>query len=237
MHHALCNIIVPLFDRTFIYDSYANRLGKGNHRALRQFVKFSQTNPYVLQCDICKYFPSSDRQTLKTQLRRKIKCPSTLELIDRIIDSSPLLGKVGIAHPTQGIAHPTQGIAHPTQDRSRGLPIGNLTSQFFANVYLSGLDRFIKEQLNIKNYLRYVDDFALFHSDRHFLAEARIAIEAYLETGQTHTFLNKGGNYVVTMFKAVRTLLRYLSSHPALSRLFLTPTLVFLSLDSKLTPT
>ncbi len=89
VHHALCNIIVPLFDRTFIHDSYANRLGKGNHRALQQFVKFSQANSYVLQCDICKYFPSIDRLTLKALIRRKIKCPDTLELIDLIIDSSP----------------------------------------------------------------------------------------------------------------------------------------------------
>jgi len=125
-------------------------------------VKFSQVNSYVLQCDICKYFPSIDRLTLKALIRRKIKCPDTLELIDRIIDSSP---------PQES-----------KDDRSRGLPIGNLTSQFFANVYLSGLDRFIKEQLHVKNYLRYVDDFALFHHDRHFLAEARVAIEAYLES-------------------------------------------------------
>lgn len=162
VHHALCQIIVPIFDRTFIHDSYANRLGKGNHRALQQFVKFSQANPYVLQCDICKYFPSIDRLTLKALIRHKIKCPDTLGLIDLIIDSSL---------PQESNDH-----------RSRGLPIGNLTSQFFANVYLSGFDRFIKEQLHVKNYLRYVDDFALFHSDRHFLAEARGAIESYLES-------------------------------------------------------
>lgn len=162
VHHALCNIIVPLFDRTFIHDSYANRLGKGNHRALQQFVKFSQANCYVLQCDICKYFPSIDRLTLKTLIRRKIKCPNTLGLIDLIIDSSP---------PQEF-----------RDNRQRGLPIGNLTSQFFANVYLSGFDRFIKEQLHVKNYLRYVDDFALFHSDQGFLTEARGAIESYLES-------------------------------------------------------
>jgi retron-type reverse transcriptase len=162
VHHALCNIIVPIFDRTFIHNSYANRVGKGNHRALKQFVEFSRNNRYVLQCDICKYFPSIDRLTLKAQIRRKIKCPDTLWLIDLIVDSS---------NPQE-----------PIGDRQRGLPIGNLTSQFFANVYLSGFDRFVKEQLQVKNYLRYVDDFALFHSDRAFLADARCQVEAYLES-------------------------------------------------------
>lgn len=162
VHHALCNIITPIFDRTFIHHSYANRLGKGNHRALKQFVEFSRSNRYVLQCDICKYFPSIDRQTLKSLIRRKIKCPQTLWLIDLIIDSS---------NPQEFY----------DDDRDRGLPIGNLTSQFFANVYLSGFDRFVTEQLKVKNYLRYVDDFALFHSDREFLADARCQVEDYLE--------------------------------------------------------
>lgn len=160
VHHALCNAIVPIFERTFIHDSYANRLGKGNHRALKRFVEFSRSNRYVLQCDICKYFPSIDRNVLKALVRRKIKCPHTLWLVDSIIDSST---------PQE-----------PTDERIRGLPIGNLTSQFFANVYLNGFDRFVKEQLKVKNYLRYVDDFALFDSDRGFLVEARLQSEVYL---------------------------------------------------------
>jgi retron-type reverse transcriptase len=163
VHHALCNIITPIFDRTFIYHSYANRIGKGNHRALKQFVEFSRSNSYVLQCDICKYFPSIDRQTLKSIIRRKIKCPQTLWLIDLIVDSS------NSQEPY-------------SDDRDRGLPIGNLTSQFFANVYLSGFDRFVTEKLKVKNYLRYVDDFALFHGDRDFLADARCQVEDYLES-------------------------------------------------------
>ncbi|MEE3717289.1 reverse transcriptase domain-containing protein [Tumidithrix elongata RA019] len=161
VHHALCNVIVPIFERTFIHDSYANRTGKGNHRALKQFVAFSRSSRYVLQCDICKYFPSIDRKILKVLLSRKIKCPDTQWLIDAIIDSSD---------PQE-----------TTDGRIRGLPIGNLTSQFFANVYLNGFDRFVKDQLKVKKYLRYVDDFALFSDDRSFLVNARHEMEAYLE--------------------------------------------------------
>ena len=88
VHHALCNIITPIFDRTFIDDSYANRKGFGTHKALQKFIKFCRCSRYVLQCDIQKYFPSIDRHILKQQIRRKIKCTETLWLIDAIIDNS-----------------------------------------------------------------------------------------------------------------------------------------------------
>lgn len=169
VHHALCNIIQPLFERTFIADSYANRLGYGTHRALRRFIHFSRTTPYVLQCDIQKYFPSIDHALLKAILRRKIKCPETLWLLDTIIDHS---------NPQLPVHHffPGDTLLTVLEGR-RGLPIGNLTSQFFANVYLNGFDHFIKEQLKIKQYIRYVDDFALFHQDRNVLVAARQALE------------------------------------------------------------
>lgn len=172
VHHALCNIIAPIFERGFIHDSYANRLGFGTHRALRRFTAFARSSRYVLQCDIQKYFPSIDREILKTMLRRKIKCRDTLWLIDTIIDAGSEQDMVTRYFPGDDLFSPLQ--------RTRGLPIGNLTSQFFANVYLNGLDHYIKEQLNIGKYLRYVDDFALFGDDREALRDARVAIEAYL---------------------------------------------------------
>ncbi len=172
VHHALCNIIVPTFENTFIRDSYANRLGFGTHRALRRFTKFARSSRYVLQCDIKKYFPSIDHEILKTLLRRKLKCQDTLWLIDTIIDNSNPQGAL-IEH------FPGDDLLSPLQHR-RGLPIGNLTSQFCSNVYLNGLDHFIKEELQAKKYVRYVDDFALFADDDEFLAEARVAIEKYL---------------------------------------------------------
>ena len=174
VHHALCNVIMPIFEQTFIHDSYANRVGFGSHRALRRFTQFSRSSRYVFQCDIRKYFPSIDHEILKQILRRKIKCPDTLWLIDTIIDSSNEQEPVTNYFPGDDLLTALQ--------RRKGLPIGNLTSQFFANVYLSGFDHFVKEQLNVNQYLRYVDDFALFSDDRSFLADARPAIEAFLAT-------------------------------------------------------
>lgn len=173
VHHAVCNIIAPIFERTFISDSYANRLNFGTHRAVRQFTRFARSNQYVLQCDIRKYFPSIDHAILKDIIRRKIKCRDTLWLIDTIIDASNEQECAEAYFPGDDLFTP--------YERRRGLPIGNLTSQFFANLYLNGFDHFIKEQLKARCYIRYVDDFALFHSDRAFLAEAREAIEDYLK--------------------------------------------------------
>ena len=90
IHHALCNIITPLIDKTFIHDSYANREGYGTHRALKRFTHFARSSQYVLQCDIKKYFPSIDHEILKQQINRKIKCQDTLWLINAIIDNSNL---------------------------------------------------------------------------------------------------------------------------------------------------
>jgi retron-type reverse transcriptase len=174
VHHALCQIIVPVIERTFIFDSYANRTGFGTHRALKRFTHFARHNRYVLQCDICQYFPSIDHEILKRALHHKLKCPDTLALIDLIIDSSNPQDPVSNYYPGDDLLTPLQ--------RRQGLPIGNLTSQFFANVFLDGFDHFIKEKLKIKQYLRYVDDFALFSDDKAILQQARQAIEAYLTT-------------------------------------------------------
>lgn len=172
VHHALCNIIVPIFEKTFIHDSYANRLGFGTHRALRKFTHFARNSRYVLQCDIKKYFPSIDHIILKQLVRCKIKCHDTLWLIDTIINNSNEQETVIDYFPGDDLLTPVT--------RRRGLPIGNLTSQFFANIFLNGFDHFVKEQLKVSKYVRYVDDFALFSDDWQFLAAARLAIEEYL---------------------------------------------------------
>lgn len=172
VHHALCNVIVPIIERTFIHDTYANRTGYGTHRALKRFTEFARSSRYILQCDIRKYFPNIDHEILKASLRRTIKCPDTLWLCDRIIDGSNPQGEGVEYFPGDDWLAPVQ--------RRKGLPIGNLTSQFFANVYLNGLDHFVKETLGTRKYLRYVDDFALFSDDRGFLADARSAIQTYL---------------------------------------------------------
>lgn len=172
VHHALCNIVVPIFEHTFIYNSYANRIGFGTHRALRKFTGFARSSSYVLQCDIKKYFPSIDHEILKLLVRNKIKCADTLWLIDTVIDNS---------NPQQSVVEyfPGDDLLSPLS-RRRGLPIGNLSSQFFASVYLNGFDHFVLEQLKISKYVRYVDDFALFSDDRLLLQDARLAVEEYL---------------------------------------------------------
>ena len=105
---------------------------------------------YILQCDIKKYFPSLDHEILKGLIRRKIKCPDTLWLIDTIIDNSNEQETVIDYFPGDDLLTPLE--------RKRGLPIGNLTSQFFANIYLNGLDHFIKEVIRTPKYVRYVVD-------------------------------------------------------------------------------
>ena len=174
VHHALCNVIVPPLEATLIGDTYANRIGYGTHRALKRFTDWARGHRYCLQCDIQKYFPSIDHEILKALIRRRIKCPDTLWLIDIIIDASNEQPPVIEYFPGDDLLTPVQ--------RRRGLPIGNLTSQFFANLYLNPFDHFAKRQLQLKHYLRYVDDFAAFSDDRHELAEARVAMEDYLTT-------------------------------------------------------
>ena len=172
VHHALCNVIEPIFDRTFIHDSYATRRGKGTHKALKRFVKWVRSNRWILQCDIRKYFPTIDHEFLKRLIRRKIKCPDTLWLIDLIIDHSNEQEATNFYFEGDDLLI--------SITRRKGLPIGNLTSQFFANVYLDGFDHWVKEKLGIRHYVRYMDDFALFSDDRDELLSARPKIEEFL---------------------------------------------------------
>ncbi|HUU28198.1 MAG TPA: reverse transcriptase/maturase family protein [archaeon] len=158
VHHAVCNVIEPLYDRTFIHDSYACRVGKGTHRALFRAWEFMRGNQYVLKCDIRKYFPSIDHGVLKGLLRGKIACRDTLHLLEKIIEHGDTINAV-------------PGV---------GLPIGNLTSQFFANLYLNELDYYCKVDLQARCYLRYMDDFMLFSNSREYLHDCRARIREFL---------------------------------------------------------
>lgn len=174
VHHALCNVIEPLFERTFIGDSYANRLGKGTHRALDRAQAWAQNYDYVLQCDLKQFFPSIDHALLKQTLDRKIADPKARWLYNQIIDSG-----AGIN------AEAYEMVWFQDDDlfaafRPRGLPIGNLTSQFWANVYLNQLDQFVKRNLRCKPYLRYVDDFLLFSNSKTQLWQWRTEINDFL---------------------------------------------------------
>lgn len=172
VHHALCAVIEPIFERGFIFDCYANRVGKGTHAAVARYEGFRDRAEFVLRCDIFRYFPAIDHRVLKSDLRRRIACERTLWLADAIIDGSNPQEPVHIHFPGDDLFAP--------YERRRGLPLGNLTSQFFANLYLDGLDHFCKEVLQARGYLRYVDDFALFHDDATVLGEWRCRIGEYL---------------------------------------------------------
>ena len=167
VHHALHNVLEPIFDPTFIHDSYATRKGKGSHAAIDRFQKFARINPYVLKCDIRKYFPSIDREILLALIERKVACPETLRLIKTNLESFDVYG-TGFA-------------ASQPASQKIGIPIGNLTSQFFANFYLNGMDHYIQERLGCRYYLRYMDDFVVFHEDKRFLLSVKEAIEDYLK--------------------------------------------------------
>ena len=172
VHHALCSAIEPRLERGFIFDSYANRRGKGTHRAVARYERFRDRYAWVLRCDLYRYFPAIDHEVLKADIRRRIGCSRTLRLIDSIIDGSNPQEPVHRYYPGDDLFTPFE--------RRRGLPIGNLTSQLFANVHLDGLDHFAKEVLRARGYLRYVDDFALFHDDPGVLKTWRARIESYL---------------------------------------------------------
>jgi RNA-directed DNA polymerase len=154
VHHALCNLIEPLFERSFIFDTYANRVGKGTHRALDRAQALSRLYPYLLQCDICQFFPSIDHNTLQNDLAQKIPDEKILWLCDQILASG-----VGVLSEVYEMVYFTQDDLFAAS-RPRGLPIGNLTSQFWGNVYLNGFDHFVKRELRCPAYLRYVDDCA-----------------------------------------------------------------------------
>jgi RNA-directed DNA polymerase len=170
VHHALINIVEPIWERRFIFDSYANRVGKGTHRALDRCQQFARQSAYVLQCDLKQFFPSIDHQLLRETLAQHLADPAGLRLCDRIIASG-----VGVLSEAYEMAWFPGDDLFAAQ-RPRGLPIGNLTSQFWANVYLNAFDHFVQRELKCPAYLRFVDDFLLFGNDKLQLHAWRAAV-------------------------------------------------------------
>jgi hypothetical protein len=176
VHHALCNIIEPLFERRFIHDSYANRVGKGTHRAVDRLQVFARRYAYVLRCDVKQHFPSLDHATLFDILAGMVRDDSTRWLIERILTSG-----AGVLKDEYDMVY-FPGDDLFAVNRPRGLPIGNLTSQFWSNCYLDPFDHFVKRELRCPAYLRYVDDFALFSDDKQELYAWKRAIIERLAT-------------------------------------------------------
>ncbi len=161
VQHALMAVIAPIWDKLFISDSYACREGKGMHLASRRVMEFVRKNRYCLHCDISKFYPSIDHDILFNLVNRKIKCKETLWLLQNIVYSFP---------------------------GGKNAPIGNLTSQWFGNLYMNELDQWIKNYWLVKHYIRYCDDFILFHDDKAFLHTLRDQICEFLKTRLTLTF-------------------------------------------------
>ena len=186
VHHLLVPRIEAIFEPKFIHDSYACRKGRGTHAAvarLREFMnrvtKRGRVAAWFMQLDIRSFFMSMDRRILLNILARHIRDPRLLELAEIIVRNDCTRDYVYKGDPRllDGIpAHKSLFHIPP----GKGLPIGNLTSQFFGNVYLNELDQFVKHELKAKFYLRYVDDFVLLHTNRETLLDYRVRIAAFL---------------------------------------------------------
>lgn len=160
VHHALCNVLEPRFERLFIPDSYANRKGKGTHRAVDRLQQLARSHRYVLRADVVQHFASIDHQILFATLSKQIPEADLMALVERIIASGD--GVLDEQYRMVWFA----GDDLLAACRPRGLPIGNLTSQFWSNCFLHPFDQFVTRGLGCRAYLRYVDDIALFSNSR-----------------------------------------------------------------------
>ncbi|ACD95789.1 RNA-directed DNA polymerase [Trichlorobacter lovleyi] len=193
VHHLLVDRLQRLYEPVFVYDSYANRTAKGSHAAvdrLQQMIRRRNGQGWYLQLDIHNYFNSIHRPTLYALLCRRLDLALQK---GKLADSQRLalrsLCHKLLARKSREIERPGAAPSSvPPHKRLRnarpqcGLPVGNLTSQFFANVYLNELDQFIKHQLKVRNYLRYVDDFVLLADSKEQLRTWQAEIAAFLET-------------------------------------------------------
>ncbi len=185
VHHSLCNIIEPIFDQKFIYDSYACRKEKGTHEAVKRLQRFlresrskaelsrerSETKIYTLQIDISKYFPSVNHQLLFQIIQKKIADPKILNFIKNLLATSSTENEYDYLFSPD---------SHFRTKHPRGIPLGNLTSQLFANIYLNEADQFIKHELKIKYYLRYMDDSIILSRDKKYLRQVKEEIVKFL---------------------------------------------------------
>ena len=184
VYHALVNILEPIFDKIFIHDSYASRRERGTHKAVLRFDEFkrkisnngrliknavdnNQVIGYILKADIKHYFDTVDHEILLNIIKRKIKDDNIIWLIKQILNN------------------------FDSEIKGKGMPLGNLTSQFSANVYLNDLDYFIKHKLKTKYYIRYVDDFVILHNDKKILEEYKEKVNNYLKTLKLELHLDK----------------------------------------------
>ncbi len=165
LHHAIYRVLYPFFDRTFIADSYSCRIRKGTHKAIERFDSFCRKvscnntrTVWVLKCDIRKFFASIDHEVLIETLARYVDDPRIMDLLREIIGSFSST-RLGV-----------------------GLPLGNLTSQLFVNVYMNDFDQFVKHTLKEKYYIRYADDFVILCEGKPWLEYLVPKLDRYLTT-------------------------------------------------------
>jgi RNA-directed DNA polymerase len=165
LHHALMNVCHEHFERAQIFDSYASRIGKGTYAALERAKMYTNKHDWYLKLDVRKFFESVQHEVLSNQLTRIFKDAAVVGIFEQIIrsyESSP-------------------GLFAKGTNKARGLPIGNLTSQYFANHYLVGVDRFVKEKLRVKAYVRYMDDMVFWDTEKAPLLEIHAAVKHFIE--------------------------------------------------------
>ena len=193
VHHALVNVIEPVFENIFIENSFACRKGKGTHQAVLLVQKYMSFNKYYLKMDIEKYFEHINHKKLLDIVSEQVRDKEVLWLIKVILKTSEQsTGVIG-----------------------KGIPIGNLTSQFFANVYLDKLDRYVLEELSLPYYIRYMDDFVVFDNDKEKLKEVRDKLiefahcELCLKTKERAVFIQKRENGIGFLgYRVFRGLIR-----------------------------
>lgn len=157
VHHAVCAVVSPIFERRFIDDSFACRVGKGTHRAVLRAWQLTRRFPYYWKADVASYFDSIDHTILLEMTDRLFREKALRELLRRIVEA-PL----------------------PGQAPGKGLPVGNLTSQWFANLYLDRLDHFVKETCRASGYIRYMDDFVVWGGSEGSLFGLWAEVRAFL---------------------------------------------------------
>ncbi len=176
VHHAIYRVLYPIFDKGFIFDTYSCRNDKGSHKAIYRFEYFARKvsknysdTCFVLKCDVRRFFDSIDHGKLKELIQEKVKDVNTMWLLDDIIDSFG-----------EDRDYAMDGQISFDFLRPKGTPIGNLTSQLFANVYLDELDQYIKHVLKVKYYIRYCDDFVILSRDQDYLERTKEQVRDFL---------------------------------------------------------
>ena len=206
VHHAIVRKIEPLFERIFIFDSYACRKGKGTHAAVLRLQHFLRSAHdkygefYLLRADIRKFFASIDHNILLDLLAKEIHDPKTLKLCQHIIASyhEPCAEDAPVSSPLNPSLFGEQLTLSnllPPKLPLLGQPIGNLTSQLFANIYLNHLDQYVKHTLTEPYYLRYMDDFLIIHPKKDHLNEVKVALEEFANSN-LHLVLNQNKSNV-----------------------------------------